>query len=441
MKRYLLLGLPLLFLLYLSLTGCVQRYPGINVDLTRETWMREVDGNPMKWTRGADSWFLTGDPNGTELSDRNAPFSAAISTMSIRVPDFTAIKVKGDFQVQIFGTYGPNSVYVYGPNDGVRQVIIDVQSNMLCITQSRKVSPSMRKVIIRIGIRQLSSLVQEGCGTIEGIRVQSFGLSVASRGSGNIYLSGNMCVRRVMNVGPGSISLFGANTPNLAIRTSGRGSVNVSGNVGIHSILHHGTNDINIIGANSNDLRIFADGSGKIGIKGIVGLREVRAHDLTRVFACSVRSGALYASAYNRAHIGLAGSAGRLHIEAVDSSCFSGKYLCAIEAFVRARNNSHVNVTAANKIFAAADQNSTVYFFGSPRILSQFLSGNGTVIPLLTDNGTSCTIVVVPSVARVSYKDEVVSYKGEAKAYPRTTWHKLQRWQKWQKPKVRAIRD
>ena len=82
-----------------------------------------------------------------------------------------------------------------------------------------------------------------------------------------------------------------------------------------------------------------------------MGLREVRAHDLTRVFACSVRSGALYASAYNRSCIiGLAGSAGRLDIEAVDSSCFSGKYsYVSIEAFVRARNNSHVNVASSKE--------------------------------------------------------------------------------------------
>ncbi len=419
MKRCLPLGM--IFLSYLVLTGCSSfRTPTFSYGLSKEYWMREVDSNPMKWTRGADKWFLTGDPNAVEMADRNAPYSAAISTLSVRVPDFTNVKVNGDFQVQIFGTDGHNSVYIYGPNNAVREVAVEVRGDTLCVNQAKKVTRSMGKVIIRIGVNQLNSLTQLGCGMVEGIRLRSNCLFVNSRGSGNVYLSGNLNLRRVINMGTGSISVFGANTPLLGIKTTDRGSVNVSGNVGIKTILHHGQGDINIIGANSAGLQIYADGSGKIGINGLVNLRKIRAHNMTRVFANQVNSNNLYVYAYHKTHIGLAGSAQRLFVDTFKSSCFSGKYLCTREAFVRSHNNSHINVSATDKIFAAATQNSSIFFFGSSKRISQFISGNGTVIPIQGEN--ICRIgPIIYKRERISYKGENMTYHGEA-YYPHSRW-------------------
>ena len=402
MKRY--VPLVLIFLAYFALTSCSSTHLS-KTDISKEHWMREVDTNPMKWTRGADNWFLTGDPNAAEIADRHAPYSAAISTLSVRVPDFTDIKVNGDFQVQIFGTYGHNSVYVYGPNNAVREVAVEVKGNTLCVNQSKKVPRNMGVVIIRIGVNQLNKLIQLGCGTVEGIRLRSQYLVVASRGSGNVYLSGQLNLQRVFSMGAGSISVFGANTPVLGIKTTGNGSVNISGNVGIKSILHQGRGNINIIGANSAGLQIDAAGSGKIGINGIVNLRAVRARGQTRVYVYKVASNRLHADAHDRARIGLLGSSQQLFVNTFRSSCFGGKYLCAREAYVRSYGSSHINVSATNKIFAAAAQNSSIYFFGSPQILSQF--GNGMVIPIGGEN--ICRIAMHPTV----YKHERISYKGE----------------------------
>lgn len=429
MKRY--LSLVLIFFC-LSLVGCsTARYPSLHADLTKENWVREVDNNPMKWTIGADRWFLTGDPNAVEMDNRNAPYDAAISTMAVNVPDFTNIKINGDFQVQIFGTYGHNSVYVYGPNDGVRQVIVEVRGNTLCVDQPKKVTRSMGRVLIRIGINQLDSLIHQGCGMVEGVHLRSHCLFVTSNGSGHIYLSGSLGLQRVVNLGSGNINIFGATTPTLDIKSLGKGSVNVGGNVGIRSILHQGSGNVNIIGANSADLSINAGGSGKIGIKGIVNLREVRAKDLVRVYAYTVKSNTLYAYASNKARIGLAGFVEHLYVETFDGACFSGKYLCSMEAYARAHDNSHINISANNKIFAASTQNSSIYFFGSPRVMSQFVSGNGTIIPVWSDNGNSCTMAyrpVVPPV-RVPYKGENISNKGEV-YYPRTKWRKESLWER-----------
>jgi hypothetical protein len=78
----------------------------------------------------------------------------------------------------------------------------------------------------------------------------------------------------------------------------------------------------------------------------------------------------------------------------------------AQSAYARAYDNSHINVTATNKMYAAALNNGSIYFFGSPNLMSQFLSGNGTVIPVWNDTPQSypiCRIAAQP--ARV-YKDQ-----------------------------------
>ncbi len=414
MKRY--LPATMVIFVMLMLAGCAShRYPYLNKNLAHEGWMRFVDADPNRWTAGSDNWFMTGDPNGTEIADQNAPYAAAISTMSVKVPEFVNIKSNGDFQVQLFGTYGPDSVYVYGPNDAVRSVIIEVRNNTLCISMAKNAPRSIRKVIIRIGVNQLSNLIQLGCGSIEGIQMHSAGLSVMSRGKGNIYLAGPMNLRRVDAINAGSVSVFGARTPVLDIRTGGAASVNVSGNVGVRSITHHGVGNVNIIGANTDGLRIYTDGKGKIGIRGQANVRMIKALDNTCVYICNSNSSGVYVWEGNNARVGMAGAADSLYVDTKNYSRFEGRNLCANNGFVRAHDASHINVTATNKLFAAATENGSVYFFGSPNMMSQFVSGLGVVIPIWSENASICP---VETLAPVSYKGENISYKGENISYP-----------------------
>lgn len=390
MSRYLLISLMIL----LCMAGCASRNATIHYDLTQETWMRYVNTSPSQWTMGADSWFITGDPNWAEIANRNAPYSAAISTMSINVPEFSSIHVDGDFQVQLFGTCDPNSVYVFGPNAAVREVAVEVRGNVLWLHQTKNAPNSVRQVIIRIGINQLNSIVKtSGCGSIEGIHLQSNALYVTSLApsTGNMYLAGNLNLRCVTNSGAGVISVFGAHTSSLDIRTSGRGGVNVSGRVGLRSIMHGGTNDINILGSMPiNATTIYADGVGKIGINGNVNLTNIKTKNKARVYAYPVTSHFIYAYAYDHSQIGLAGYTNDAFVDTSDHGQFEGRYLCTQNAYVRARGYSHINVAACNKIFASATQNASVYFYGSPELMSQFVSTNGVVMPIWTNAGSAC---------------------------------------------------
>src|SRR5687768_1922955 len=111
MKRFLTFTI-IFFLSFVTLMGCSSHpYPYPRNEFLQESWPSAVMTSPNGWTQGADRWFFSGEPNQTELDNRRAPFAASVSTMMVKVPNFSNIRVNGDFQVQIFGTYDHNSVY------------------------------------------------------------------------------------------------------------------------------------------------------------------------------------------------------------------------------------------------------------------------------------------------------------------------------------------
>jgi hypothetical protein len=410
MKRYINLGMLILGILLLA-SCAYQGSPFPRTDLTSENWQQYVDANPRAWMQGADSWFLSGAPNSAEIANRQAPETAAISTMSVHVPEFSHIKVNGPFQVQIFGCVGRNSVYVYGPNEEVRQVAVEVHGHTLYVKVPGETSRRMGQVIVRIGVVNLQSLSQRGSGRIEARQIRSTGLKINSFGSGSIYLAGNVNLKCINHSGSGSVIVLGAVTPVLDIETTGSGCVNVSGNVGIRSIKHHGTSDVNIIGANSDGLTIETGGRGKIGIRGIVNVRQINARNNTCVYICGSNSSYMYAYLCDDARIGVSGRTNDLYVKASGSSRFMGRSLCVCNAYVRAEDRAHINVMATNKVFASATGRGSVYFFGTPDLMSQFVSGSGTVIPIWFDNKGVCTADVFPGV----YKDAPPSHKPHQK--------------------------
>jgi hypothetical protein len=384
MKRILFIGL--LAFLSVWFVGCAYtRSPYINSDLVNETWRGDLDRNPAKWAQGSDRWFVTGDPNVTERRNENAPYSTAMSTMQVKVPNFTNIVSHGDFEVQVFGTYGDNSVYVYGANEDVRETTVAVHHNTLILNQTKNAKRSMRNVIIRVGVHNLNKLEQMGCGMIEAIQISSSHLVIHSAGAGNIYMSGNINLAQVENKGPGSISVFGVQSPKLDILAAGKGSVNIAGNVGVHSITHHGKGDVNIVGANTDSLTIDADGSGKIGVVGISSVNQITARDNVSVLIDCVSGGKLYVYATNKSRVGLMGNVNDLYMYSSGVSVIYGRYMYSQNTYAEAKDGSHINASAANKIFASAIGNSSVYFFGEPRLMSQFVANNGVVIPVWTN--------------------------------------------------------
>lgn len=411
MKRLLQLGIfvsAIFVTCCMLLTGCAttKHNPYPNDSLINENWARQVEKNPNLWARSADRWFRSAEQNETEIANRHAPISAAITTMHVKASNFDNIRVDGDFQVQIFGTFGKSSVYIFGPNNGVRRLTVNVANHTLCVSQDRGSSTElMHKVIVRIGINYLRSITQAGCGSIEGISLHSNALVVNSSGPGPMYLSGNLKLRRVNNTGAGNITIYGINTSCFDLYSNGSGTTNLTGDVSIRTLKHCGTGNVNIIGATPRcPMNIYTVGAGKIGIAGQANITSIIAKGNTCVYVCSSVASQVNVCQYDRSTVGMTGVAQNLVVDAYNSSRFNGRYLCVRTAFVRAHDYAHINVSAGDKIFAASTQSGSVYFYGEPKIMSQFVNGSGVVLPLWSSMYRSCG---APRVAVAN------SYKGE----------------------------
>ncbi|HSW70411.1 MAG TPA: DUF2807 domain-containing protein [Gammaproteobacteria bacterium] len=379
------LGKTVLLLSFFWLVACVSHthdfvQAQVQNNLLQENWQEQIDQDPVKWKKHADNWLWFGTPNAVECANRQAPYSEAMSTMMVKVPDFTEIKMDGDFQVQIDGRFQHNSVYLYGPNEEIRQIVVEVRDHRLDIHRAAIKDP--QHVIIRIAIHNLQKLIQNGSGKIQGRFIRANPLRLTSTGSGDLILTGRINVSELEQSGSGDITILGAYTPHLKIDSSGSGTLNISGRVGVASINHSGSGDINIIGADSNSLFIWAEGLGKIGIKGLVNLKQVTASGNVGVYVDQVKSQDIYAYLRDKAMIGLSGQTKTLYIDARGSSIFAGSKLLSRYTYARAREWAHINTTADDRAFAAADDNSSIYIFGWPNVISPYVNDNAVIIPL-----------------------------------------------------------
>ncbi len=338
-------------------------------DFSKETWQYQVNTNPAAWINQANGWLLA-----------KKPPSHAV-TLKPRIGYFNKIEVDGCFQVQLYGQDNRNSVSIIGPGATINQVVITTKNDTLYISQCPDTDADLSNVTVRIGIANLRSLINRGESNIYGKYVTSDGLSITSCGCGNIFMGGDLKLKTISQSGSGTVTVMGVCSPTLDVTVSGNGNLNISGRVGVRSIEHNGDGDVNIIGADSDSLTISACGCGKTAVAGCVNLKKVTALNNSRVYVYWVISENTEVRVKDNACVGLAGTvSNNLIINLYDTSHFEGQRLVGEHVYVKAHNASYANVTASNKMFAAAFGNSTIYFYNSASMVTAYTSGNGTVI-------------------------------------------------------------
>lgn len=391
MKR--LISYGIILLITFLLTACTHQNAyrdQTNFDLLKENWMQQINLDPHVWTRNASKWYFTGEPQQVSLYAVHAPLTSSMSSMEVRVNNFTNINISGDFTVQIVGQQERNSVEILGPNALVRQVVVNTWDKTLSLSRIKgpkdQVKGDMREVIIRIGVRNLRTLVDSGNGSLTGRGITSDCLSIVSRCGANILLDGNMNVQRVIQSGWGTTTIIGAVTPCVSLAAGYAGTINISGRVGVQSITNVGNGRINVLGADTDGLVIRANSNSVTRVAGIVNLKSVTAYGKSRVFLYSVNSQNLRVIATDKACVGLAGCTGNLSVGLKGSAHFAGEYLKSHTAYVTTHDTSHANITADKHVFASAFENSSIYYIGPPSNIARFISGNGTIIPVWTSS-------------------------------------------------------
>jgi hypothetical protein len=154
-----------------------------------------------------------------------------------------------------------------------------------------------------------------------------------------------------------------------------------------------------------------------IRIAGNANLRKINTYDSSRVYLYWVSSNGIYANIHDSSRVGLGGTANNMDAEVSGTARFEGRYLRTNNVYVRTRGYSHANVNPVQKLFANAMDNSSIYFFNSPNVVSRYTTGNGIIIPIFDD---SCP---VPAVTGPVYKDEG-GFKDERPYHAASRWTK-----------------
>ncbi len=382
MKR--IIALISISLSALILMSCAAgRYPYPTNDLAKETWRSQIQTDSNRWATKADQWFLAGGDSYSEIANESAPVSEAITHTEIRVNNFNNVNIKGDFKVEMFDEEDNNGVWIEGPNVAVRAVAVSVRNNTLCLEQVAN-APSMSRVIVHIGIKQLKSLAYNGNGRVEAIRIKSSGLTIKAAGCGNIFLAGRVNVKSIINMGQGSINVFTLFSEGTSIESFSSGAVNIDAKQAIvlRRIVHNGTGDISVIGAVSPSLVIDATGKGRVSVSGQVTIKEIRASGQVCVFVSASSGGIPCIYVFDDARVGIDGGAGTLYAYTTRTSRLMARNLLAQTSYVEASGTSHVNANATGKIFATARDYATIYFFGNPAVVYPFEKNNGSVIAM-----------------------------------------------------------
>lgn len=401
-----ILALVGILLSALILVSCANgRYPYPKSDLGEETWRAQVETNSSDWAMKADDWFLAGGPSRAKIANDRAGYHSAVSRNSVRVTNFIGIRAIGNFQVQITGDPDRNTLTIEGPNEAVRAINVKMNNNVLCLEQAKDAPSNMNQVIVHITIRHLEYLEHNGLGSVEGVRLDSNHLRIENTGCGNIFLAGRIDVKCIISHGPGTVNVFTICANDTEIVTTGSGNVNLGARryVTLRSIKHKGSGDINVIGAVGGNLTVSAEGKGKIGIYGRVNVREIRASGKTCVFIMSSDSIAPCIYVYDDARVGIDGKAGSLNGYTTRTARLLARYLHVQNSYVQASGQSHMNVTAYNKMFATANDYATIYFYGDPNILTAFKRGDGAIINMHAPSSPEEVIVSRKSVNRECY--------------------------------------
>lgn len=232
---------------------------------------------------------------------------------------FTQVNINGNFRVWIY-RQAHDSVYVVGPpHADTSQAITEVRDNTLYIYTCTDCS--MEHLTIYIGMRNLHDL-----------------------------------------------TVFGD------------ADVDVSGCLGPNSVTHIGDGTINIVGADSRSLQVTAGKNGLTKIIGRLNLNCVTAYNNSRVYLYRINGTPASIITRDNADVGLAGGSVDLTVDAEGHSFFEGRNLLTDTVNVKTRGWSHANVASSGRIFAAALDNSSIYYFAPSNIVTSYTEKNGTVL-------------------------------------------------------------
>lgn len=260
-----------------------------------------------------------------------------------KLSTFNRVDVLGTINVSLHTGYKRPAVVLRGDSRDLRQVVTEVRNGNTLYVLVKKGAPRFGSLSIDIRSRHLNGLTYKGAGTINGRNIHSSLLDLNIDNPEQTSLAGYIVLKKLQASGGGNIILKGVYSRYLQLEISGKTRVLLTGLINLSKL----------------DLK----GDGWLGMYW-------------------VKSPLLNICLKGKTTIQMAGVVEKLDVELWDQAQFKGRYLRAINAFVKTHGKSVAEISAIKHQHALATDSSDIYFYKIPETKADFMAFQGSILDM-----------------------------------------------------------
>jgi hypothetical protein len=254
------------------------------------------------------------------------------------MPAFNQVSIKGNIDVSLHTGYKKPAIILRGKPEDIKQAVAEVKDKVLFIKIPRRSGP----MAVEIRSHHLNGFSFKGFGTVKGNHLHSSLLDLKIDNSGYTTLGDSLVLRKLEASGGGTIQIKGVTSRYLQLDIKDNTKVLLVGVMNLSSLNLEG---------------------------GWLSMYWVKTPRLT---IC----------AKGKANIRLAGVVDKLDVELWGNARFYGRYLRAVNAFVKTHETSFAELTAIKHQHALATDASDIYFYKIPQTKADFMACQGSILDM-----------------------------------------------------------
>jgi hypothetical protein len=190
----------------------------------------------------------------------------------------------------------------------------------------------------------------------------------------------DICVLRYK--GKGSIRGRHLRLKNLKMIIDNQGPTSIQGRIGLRKLVVQNTGFVRVDGINSSYLNLLLVKNAHVALTGSLYLSSLNLSGNGTLFVHGLRSKNILVRARDRAVIALAGRVTRLDVELWGKATFRGRYLYALDTFVKTHNLARAEINTLERQHVLALDASDIYFYHIPMINASFMGDDGSVLDM-----------------------------------------------------------
>jgi hypothetical protein len=255
---------------------------------------------------------------------------------------FNEVSVKGAMNVSLHTGYRQPAVILRGSPSYFSQIKTEVKKNRLIIKELKK-GLCCGDLTVEIRTQKLNDFSYSGSGVITAKQLHSNLLNLDINNTGPTKLAGSYSLRKLKASGGGLVQLQGARSRYLEADLSGHTKVSMRGEFIVSKLELKGDGALSMYWVKSPYLTVCAGGKTTIRLAGLVQ---------------------------------------KLDLELRGKAQFNGRYLRAVNAFVKTHDQSAASISAIKHQHALALDASDIYFYEIPETKADFMAYQGSILDM-----------------------------------------------------------